>query len=113
MNRIKELCIQKGIEQKELSILVGVSQPTVSDWFNNKKNPRGDRLEKLSAVLETPREVILGYTDNVPPQTEKALSGFPHDQQDRAEGIALLGSLNQEELEKAVAFMKFQISQRK
>ena len=111
MNRVKELCIQKGIEQKELAILVGVSQPTVSDWFNNKKNPRGERLEKLSSVLDAPREVILGYAEIRPQET--AQTGFPHDRQDRAEGIALLGSLNQEELEKAVAFMKFQISQRK
>lgn len=63
MNRVKELCIRKGIEQKELSLLVGVSQPTVSDWFNQKKNPSGSRLEKLSEVLDVSRAYILGYDE--------------------------------------------------
>lgn len=70
MNRIKELCFQKGIEQKELAILVGVSQPTVSDWFNNKKNPKGKRLEKLSEVLGVSRSVIMGY-DEAPTSPDK------------------------------------------
>ena len=63
MNRIKELCVRKGIEQKELAIIVGVSQPTVSDWFNNKKNPKGKNLAKLSEILDIPRAVIMGYED--------------------------------------------------
>lgn len=63
MNRIKELCVRKGIEQKELAIIVGVSQPTVSDWFNNKKNPKGKNLAKLSEILDVPRAVIMGYED--------------------------------------------------
>lgn len=71
MNRIKELCIQKGIEQKQLAIMVGVSQPTVSDWFNNKKNPRGERLDKLSEVLGVSRAYLLGYAEepSQPPKT--------------------------------------------
>ena len=68
MNNVKKLCVRKGIEQKELSILVGVSQPTVSDWFNNKKNPSGKRLEKLSEILGASRSVILGY-DPLPGET--------------------------------------------
>ncbi len=65
MNKVKELCIRKGIVQKELASMVGVSQPTVSDWFNNKKDPSGVRLEKLSAILGVGRAVILGL-DEVP-----------------------------------------------
>lgn len=64
MNRIKELCIQKGIEQKQLAMMVGVSQPTVSDWFNNKKNPRGERLDKLAEILNVSRAFLLGYSDD-------------------------------------------------
>lgn len=64
MNRVKELCIRKGIEQKELSLLVGVSQPTVSDWFNQKKNPSGARLERLSEIFGVSRAYILGYDED-------------------------------------------------
>lgn len=70
MNRIKELCVVRGIEQKELAISVGVSQPTVSDWFNQKKNPRGERLEKLSEILGVSKAEILGYSTPTPPPAD-------------------------------------------
>lgn len=63
MNIIKELCIRQGLTQKEIAIMVGVSQPTVSDWFNNKNDPSGPRLEKLSQILGVSRAAILGYDD--------------------------------------------------
>lgn len=61
MNKVKELCARKDISQKELAALVGVSQPTVSEWFTNKKNPRGERLEKLSRVFGVSKAEIMGY----------------------------------------------------
>lgn len=64
MNKVKELCVRRGIDPKEIVYLVGVSQPTVSDWFNQKKNPSGKRLERLSEVLGVSRSVILGYDDD-------------------------------------------------
>ena len=73
MNRIKELCFQRNIEQKELAILIGVTQPTVSDWFNNKKNPKGKNLAKLAEVLGVSRSVIMGY-DTIP-TTEEGIDG--------------------------------------
>lgn len=101
MNKVKEICVRKGIVQKELASLVGVSQPTVSDWFNNKKDPSGARLEKLAAVLDVSRAVILGL-DDIPdqPKTEKA----PAD--DRAEAKRILESMTDEEYERAVAVLK-------
>lgn len=64
MNKIKELCTRRGIDQKEVALRIGVSQPTVSDWFNQKKNPRDERLEKLCDMLDVTEAVILGYTDD-------------------------------------------------
>ena len=64
MNRVKELCIRKGLAQKQLAAMIGVSQPTVSDWFNNKSDPSGDRLQKLSDVFGVSRPYILGYNDD-------------------------------------------------
>ena len=71
MNIVKELCIRQGIVQKELASLVGVSQPTVSDWFNNKSDPSGKRLEKLSEIFGVSRAVILGYDDQKPKEPQK------------------------------------------
>lgn len=71
MNKVKEICLRKGIVQKELAAMVGVSQPTVSDWFNNKKDPSGQRLDKLSAVLQVSRAVILGLDEAPDAPTKK------------------------------------------
>ena len=67
MHIVTELCIRRGIAQKDLALLAGVSQPTVSDWFNNKSDPSGTRLEKLSEVFGVSRATILGYDAPKPP----------------------------------------------
>ena len=64
MNKIKELCTRRGIDQKEVALRIGVSQPTVSDWFNQKKNPRDERLKRLCEMLNVTEAVILGYADD-------------------------------------------------
>ena len=62
MNIVKELRKKKGIQQKELAITIGVSQPTVSDWESNKKDPSGDRLKKLADFFGVDELVVLGKT---------------------------------------------------
>lgn len=101
MNKVKELCIRKGIVQKELASMVGVSQPTVSDWFNNKKDPSGERLDKLSAILNVSRSVILGYDDDQ--TTEKA----PTPDDARAEAKMLLEGMDDEQYQAALQYLKF------
>lgn len=53
--------MRAGITQKQVAIHLGVSQPSVSDWFNNKSNPSGERLDKLADLLGVSRSIILGY----------------------------------------------------
>lgn len=48
MPTIKQLLKQKGINQKHLAIDLGLSQPTISDWINGKKEPTPENLKKLS-----------------------------------------------------------------
>ena len=38
----------KGITQKELAEIIGVSAPTMNDWLQAKKYPRIDKIEKLA-----------------------------------------------------------------
>ena len=38
----------KGISQKELAEIVGVSAPTLNDWIKGRKYPRIDKIEKLA-----------------------------------------------------------------
>lgn len=60
MNIVKELRKKKGVQQKELALVIGVAQPTVSEWEANKKDPSGDRLKKLAEFFGVDELTILG-----------------------------------------------------
>ena len=59
MNRVREFRKAIGIQQKELAIAVGVSVPTISEWEHDKKDPSGERLQKLANYFGVePIEII-------------------------------------------------------
>ena len=60
MNIVKELRKKAGIQQKELALTIGVSQPVVSEWESNKKDPSGERLTKLAEFFGVDELMILG-----------------------------------------------------
>ena len=60
MNIVKELRKKRGIQQKELALTIGVSQPVVSEWESNKKDPSGERLLKLAQFFGVDELMILG-----------------------------------------------------
>ena len=39
---------RRGISQKELAEIIGVSAPTMNEWFKGKKFPRMDKVELLA-----------------------------------------------------------------
>lgn len=60
MNIVKELRKKNNIQQKELALIIGVAQPTVSEWETGKKDPSGERLKKLADFFQVDELVILG-----------------------------------------------------
>ena len=60
MNTVNELMVRAGVEQKELAAAIGVSQPTVSDWKRNKKDPKGDNLKKVADFFGVTPQVVKG-----------------------------------------------------
>lgn len=72
MNVVKELREMAGIQQKELAMAIGVTQPTVSDWENNKKDPKDERLEKLASYFNVSKRVIRGL-DPIPGASQPPL----------------------------------------
>lgn len=86
MNIVKELRKRAGIQQKELAIIAGVSAATVSDWETQKKDPVGDRLQKLSEYFGVDPLVIYGVMS---PDGHMEQSGAPKTPQARilARGI--------------------------
>lgn len=95
MNRVKELRIRTGMQQKELAILAGVSHPTVSDWERGKKNPSGERLQKLTQIFGVDAATILGYEPLFIPMRKDAVPivgeiacGTPITAEENIEGYA-------------------------
>lgn len=93
MNTVKQLLDRNGVLQKEFAIDIGVSQPTVSDWIHNKKDPRGENLQKVADYFGVSIGVIKGViplpeyiarTSDVPDITDIdfALSGEIRDLSD-------------------------------
>lgn len=64
-NRIYELRTQKGLTQKELGKLLGVSNKAVSKWETGAAKPRVDIINKLSQILGVNVSELLGEEEAV------------------------------------------------
>lgn len=60
-NRIYELRIQKGLSQKELGAILGVSNKAVSKWETGTAIPKTETLIKLAEVFEISPEELLNF----------------------------------------------------
>ena len=61
-NRLKILLIEKGLRQKKVSELIGVTETTLSLWTNNKTQPSAGSLMKLMSILDCTPEDIYGQS---------------------------------------------------
>lgn len=57
--RIFDLLDEKGIEQKALAAMIGVSSDTVSNWRVGKSNSYTRYLVQIAQALETTPEYLL------------------------------------------------------
>lgn len=60
MNRLKELRKQKGLKQKDLAGLIGISQSTLSEWESEKYQIDNDNLFKLADYFNVSVDYLLG-----------------------------------------------------
>ena len=98
-NRIKQLRKEQHMTQIRLSIELEVSQETVSSYESGKYYPSFPVLIKLSKILNTSIDYMMGLSDVRHPQFS-ALS--PH-----AETmLSLYTALKPHQQEKAVAYMQ-------
>ena len=50
---------KRGLNQKELADLMGVSKQTVSTWCNGINTPRTEKLDRLCEILDCDRNTLL------------------------------------------------------
>lgn len=72
----RELC---GLSQKYVSLELGVSAPTVSEWESGRKTPTVENLLKLKKLYGTTADYLLGVTNEpgiLPVPDELSLRGI-------------------------------------
>lgn len=79
-DRIKAIRIAKGMDQKQLADMVGISKSSISEWENCKRAPRMSTLRKIAAALGVDVWDIIGYDDSV--EFDGASSELSKEEQD-------------------------------
>ena len=72
MNNIQALRKEKHISQTYLSILLEVSQETISAYENGKHNPSTKSLIRLREIFQVSIDYILGLTDQRYPNIQRS-----------------------------------------
>ena len=62
LDRIKELCVERGITKTELERRCGFSQNSINKW--NKSSPQADSVKKVAIELITSTDYLLELTDD-------------------------------------------------
>ena len=60
-NRIEQALNTRGMKRIELAEKTGISKATISNWINQKYQPKQESLFKLAKVLEVSEMWLAGY----------------------------------------------------
>lgn len=61
-NKVKELCRDKNITQKQLADIIGINQNTIKTWEN--KLPNSETLVKIADYFGVTTDYLLGRSSN-------------------------------------------------
>lgn len=67
MGNFKKAREQAGLSQKEISIILRVSNATISHWESGKRIPTGKHLLQLSNILNCSADYLLGKSNDATP----------------------------------------------
>lgn len=63
MLKLKEIRIKKGLFQRDIANILGVSEATASRYENEKRKLNQDDIIKLSLALEITPDELLGFKE--------------------------------------------------
>ena len=59
MNRVKELRLKNGLQQKDVAIALNIQQPSVSRWEQQKADPADENVTQLAELFHVdPSEIV-------------------------------------------------------
>jgi len=83
--RLKEVLKEKKVTGKQLADIVGVSQPAISEFVNNKSQPRPELLLKIAAALDVDLREL--FISTKPQKNPKEIIGTIRDAIDNLEAL--------------------------
>ena len=122
INRLKMVMAEHKITQTELAKRTGIRQSSISDWLNNRYEPKQDKVYLLANALNVSPAWLLGYDE---PDMPKPKDGYYTDREaaEFAEylrtrpGARMLFSaakdITKEEMEETVKYIEFLKSKHK
>lgn len=122
INRLKSVMAEHKISQTELAKRTGIRQSSISDWLNNRYEPKQDKVYLLANALNVSPAWLLGYDE---PDISKPNDGYYTDREaaEFAEylrtrpGARMLFSaakdITKEEMEETVKYIEFLKSKHK
>ena len=70
INRLKNIMKERKITQTELSKRTGIRQSSISDWLNDRYEPKQDKVYIIAKALNVSPAWLLGYDEPSTNQTE-------------------------------------------
>ena len=66
INRLKSVMKEHKITQTELAKRTGIRQSSISDWLNDRYEPKQDKVYIIAKALNVSPAWLLGYDENIP-----------------------------------------------
>ncbi len=63
IDRLKDLMIEKKLNQTEFASLIGVKQSQVSEWLKGKSKPGYENIKAICQALKISADYLLGLED--------------------------------------------------
>jgi CI-like repressor len=65
INRLKSIMKERKITQTELAKRTGIRQSSISDWLNDRYEPKQDKVYIIAKALNVSPAWLLGYDENI------------------------------------------------
>lgn len=114
INRLKNIMKERKITQTELAKRTGIRQSSISDWLNDRYEPKQDKVYIIAKALNVSPAWLLGYDEPSTNQTEgyyvdPETAEFAEYLRTRPEARLLFSAsrgISKEDLEKAVEYIE-------
>lgn len=65
MLRLRELRIQKGLDQKDIAVLLNIGKGTISNWEVGRTEPSIEYLTRLAKYFEVSIDYLIGNSNEM------------------------------------------------